>query len=344
MHTGLRLALSATLLFVTGIAHAGPDDPPSSAAVTESQSAGTAAPDSPKLDNSPPDDQKPESPPTDKPQQPPTTGTQPRQTAPVGKPQAKSPQLANPRTDYTAYTRPSGTLALGPLKIEHGIIDEIMIGTYPLPWFAFPILKTPIPNGYLKLRSFWGGPFTLALGGGLTYIDGKAVAKLADKTASASALSTVAELDASYRFNERFTLSLGFDYAHLRAIGNSGDQATSVEGASTAHTYSTRLFGEWRLSRVFALTLLLRYLIYQSPVDANATSNSSSISVTANVSAQSTEQRHFTAVPGVSFVFDRWELTTGVGYGVFYLPVLGLASTKAWPVVDFSFAYRFDLY
>lgn len=255
-----------------------------------------------------------------------------------------NPQLENPRTDYTAYTRPKGRFALGPLKIEHGIIDEIMVGTYPLPWFAFPVLKTPIPNGYLKLKSFWGGPFTLALGGGLTYVNGKAVAQLADKSASASALSTVAEVDASYRFGERFTLSLGLDYAHLRAIGNSGDEATNVEGASTAHTYSTRAFGEWRLSRVFALTLLLRYLIYQSPINASATSNTSAITVSADLSAESTKQRHFTIVPGVSFVFNRWEISTGVGYGVFYLPVLGLATTKAWPVVDFAFAYRFDLY
>jgi hypothetical protein len=257
---------------------------------------------------------------------------------------ALADQLENPRTDYTAYTRPKGRSAVGPLKLELGIIDEVEVGTYPLPWFAFPILKTPIPNGYLKLKSFWGGPFTLALGGGVTYIDAKAIAKLADNDASASAFSTVAELDASYRFDERFSLSLGFDYAHISAVGNKKDEATSLEGASTAHTYSTRVFGEWRLTRVFALTLLLRYLIYQSPVSADSTTNSGPITVTTDLSAESAQQRRFTIVPGVSFVFDRWELSTGVGYGVFYLPVLGLATTKAWPVVDFAFAYRFDLY
>lgn len=257
---------------------------------------------------------------------------------------AQTPQLDNPRTDYTAYTRPKGRVAVGPTKFEFGIIDEIQIGTYPLPWLAFPFLKATVPNTYLKVKSFWPGPFTLALGGGVTYIDGKAIAQLADKNASASALSTVAELDASYRFNDRFTLSLGFDYAHLKAVGDTKDEATSVEGASTAHTYSTRLFGEWRLSRVFALSLLLRYLIYQSPVSADASSSSSAVTVTTDLSAESAQQRRFTAVPGVSFVFDRWELSTGVGYGVFYLPVLGLATTKAWPVVDFNVAYRFDLY
>ncbi len=347
MHATVSLFVGAALLCMSGATRAeqlgepaGTSEPPASTPPE------TAPADGPPAASAEPTNTPAK--PTNTPAQVAEPETKPatKKPAPVAKPAhaEASPQLDNPRTDYTAYTRPKGRLALGLLKIEHGIIDEVMIGTYPLPWFAFPVLKTPIPNGYLKLKSFWGGPFTLALGGGLTYINGKAIAQLADKNASASALSTVAELDASYRFNEHFTLSLGFDYAHLRAIGNTDDAATSVEGASTAHTYSTRLFGEWRLSRVFALTLLLRYLIYQSPINADATSDTSSLSVTADLSAQSTQQRHFTAVPGVSFVFNRWEISTGVGYGVFYLPVLGLASTKAWPVVDFAFAYRFDLY
>ena len=336
MHARLSLFATAALLCCGGVAHAAAADAPESASAESATAAAeTTSPPAATTAESPSPAATPAKPPPKRaPVEPPRTAR-----APAG-----SPQLDNPRTDYTAYTRPAGRLALGPLKIEHGIIDEIMIGTYPLPWFAFPLLKTPIPNGYLKLRSFWGGPFTLALGGGLTYIDGKAIAKLADKTASASAVSTTAELDASYRFDERFSLSLGFDYAHIRAVGNAGEEATSVEGASTAHTYSTRLFGEWRLSRIFALTLLLRYLIYQSPVKADATSNTSAVTVTADLSAESAQQRRFTAVPGVSFVFNRWEISTGVGYGVFYLPVLGLATTKAWPVVDFAFAYRFDLY
>ncbi len=120
--------------------------------------------------------------------------------------------------------------------------------------------------------------------------------------------------------------------------------ATSVEGASTGHTYSARLLGEWRLSRVFALSLLFRYLIYQSPYSANGTTSDGIVSVTSDLTARSTLQWHFTLVPGVSFEWTHWELNAGVGYGVFYLPVFGLATAKAWPVVDLAFAYRFDLY
>ncbi|HYQ45155.1 MAG TPA: hypothetical protein VER11_24380 [Polyangiaceae bacterium] len=257
---------------------------------------------------------------------------------------ASAQQLENPRTDYTAYTRPKGRVSLGLLKTDLGIIDEVTIGTYPLPWLAFPLLKSTIPNVYAKVRSPWSGPLTLAIAGSFLFVDGKAIAQLADKSASASAISTTAEFDASYRFDHRFSLSVGLDYARLRAVGGKDDEATSVEGASSGHTYSTRLLGEWRLSRVFALSLLFRYLIYQSPINVDTSSSDSAVTVTSNLSAESTIQKHFTLVPGVSFEWERWELNAGVGYGVFYLPALGLATAKSWPVVDLGFAYRFDIY
>jgi len=257
---------------------------------------------------------------------------------------AKAQQLENPRTDYTAYTRPQGRMAVGPFKVEHGIIDEIMVGTYPVPWLAFPWLKVPIPNAYLKLRTPALGPLTFSARGGITYINAKALAKLADDSATASALSETADAAVSYHIDDRFTVSLGFDFAHVSAVGSGADQATSVEGAAFVNTYSARAFGEWRLTRVFALSLLLRYLVYQSPVDTTSTVESGNVTVDQNLSAESNERRHFSIVPGVSFVWDRWELDGGVGYGVFYLPILGLATAKRWPILDLSVAYRFDLY
>jgi hypothetical protein len=257
---------------------------------------------------------------------------------------AQAQQLDNPRTDFTAYTRPKGRMAVGPLKVEHGIIDEVMVGTYVPPWLAFPVLKVPVPTLYAKLRTPTFSNFTLAIRADVAYIDGKAIAELADEDASASAVSTTAEIDASYRIDERFTVSLGLDYAKLRAVGETSDEAASIEGASTAHTYSTRAFGEWRLTRVFAVTLLFRYLIYQSPISASTSTDSDAITVEGDLTAESTLQKHYSITPGVSFVWKKWELSAGVGYGVFYLPILGLASAKNWPLVDFGAAYRFDLY
>src|SRR6476619_7009770 len=141
---------------------------------------------------------------------------------------AHADQLSNPRTDYTAYTRPKGRVAAGPLKLEMGIVDEIMVGTYVAPWLAFPWLDVPVPSAYMKIRSYWDGPFTLALRGGITYLDATALAHLADDTAQGSAMSYVAEVDGSYKIDDQFSVSLGLDWARVQALGSAGDQTTSV--------------------------------------------------------------------------------------------------------------------
>jgi len=235
-------------------------------------------------------------------------------------------------------------MAVGPLKVEHGIVDEIMVGTFIPPWLAFPWLEVPVPNGYLKLRTSWWDPITLSLRASLAYVDARAIQKLSDEPATASAISTTADIDASWRIDDRRVASLGLDYAHIHAVGDVSYHATDVQGASTAYTYSVRVFGEWRFTRVFALSLLVRYLVYQSPVQVRGSSQTGSASVSRHLSAELPVPTRVTIVPGVSFVWERWELSGGVGYGVFYLPVLGLASTEGLPVVDFGLAYRFDLY
>jgi hypothetical protein len=255
------------------------------------------------------------------------------------------PSRPNPRTDFTAYTRPAGRVAVGPLKLELGLIDEVTIGSYVPPWFAFPILGVPVPNAYLKLRSWWSGPLTLATRGGVMYIDGSAVDELADGDATASMTVLSGQVDASVRINPQLTLSLGLDLTHIHAGGAGSDSATSVEGASTADTIGSRIFLEWRLTRVFSPTLLVRYVVSQSPIAVDADYATAGISVDTNLSTEtSASTRRFTVVPGVSFDWEHWELSLGVGYGVFPIPGIGLSTAKALPVVDFAFAYRFDLY
>jgi hypothetical protein len=258
---------------------------------------------------------------------------------------AVADQLSDPRPDYTAYTRPQGVLAASLFKAELGILDELMVGTYVPPWFAFPVLKVPIPSVYVKGRSWFEGPVTIALRGGAVYIDAKALAKLAEDSATAGALALSGELDLSYRFDERFSLTLGATSNTIHAAGGGDDRATEVEGAAVADTTAMFLFGEWRLSRVFALTLLSQVLVYQSPYETSATGSGPGYEIESELSVQNgANQSRLNVVPGVSFSWERWELHGGVGYGVFFLPVLGIATQKSWPVVDFSFAYRFDLY
>jgi hypothetical protein len=250
----------------------------------------------------------------------------------------------NPRTDYTAYTRPAGRTAVGPFKIELGIFDEVMVGTYVPPWFAYPAIGVLVPSAYLKLRSWWSGPFVMAVRGGFTYIGSKGIEELSDGQTSASAGIYAVELDSSLRISPTFTLHLAGDYNHVQAIGDADELANSIEGATTADTWSARLMAELQLSHSFLLNLMVRYLIYQSPVNADVSTDSPSTSVEGDLSGEGTRPRRLTVEPGLSYEGEHWELQLGVGYGVFYLPVVGLPTAKSLPVVDLAFAYSFDLY
>jgi hypothetical protein len=249
------------------------------------------------------------------------------------------------RTDFTAYTRPRGRAAVGPLKIELGILDEVTVGTYVPPWFAFAVLGTPAPNLYLKARSWWSGPLTLAVRGGFLYLDGSGIAELADADASGSATVLTSEVDASLRLNPRVRVSLGFDYSHLVAVGSGTDVATSIEGASVADTGTVRLFAQWQLTRVFGLTFLTRYVAFQSPFGADVSSESPGVVVSGDLSAaRSSSGTRYAVVPGVSFDWTHWEFYLGVGYGTFQIPAVGLPTTRALPIVDLALAFRFDLF
>jgi hypothetical protein len=251
----------------------------------------------------------------------------------------------NPRTDYTAYTRPAGRTALGLFKLEQGILDELTIGTYWPLWLAYPAFGALIPNGYIKMGTSNRAPLALAGRAGITYIDDTAIRKLSHNQATANGIAYAAEIDASVRLGSAFTLTLGGDYNHLSAVGSGTDHvASSIEGASTADTWSARLLTEWHLTHSFELSLLVRYLIYQSPLNADVQTESDSVSVDGDLSGEASRQRRWSLVPGVAFEGESWELQLGIGYGVFYLPVLGLPTTKSWPIVDLGFAYGFDLF
>jgi len=257
-----------------------------------------------------------------------------------------SAATANPRTDFTAYTRPGGRVAVGPLKLELGVFDEVLIGTYVPPWFAFPALGVPLPNVYVKARSWWEGPLTLAVRGSTMYVAGEAVEQLASGDASGSMTTLSAEADLSLLVHRALTVSFGAEYTHVRGNGNeTANDATSIEGAAAADNLMGRLFAEWRLSRVFSLTLLARALILQTPVTADTSYASADVSVDAELTADTEESlRGFSIVPGVAFEWENWDLSLGVGYGALPLPIIGATTARALPVVDFALAYRFDLY
>jgi hypothetical protein len=125
------------------------------------------------------------------------------------------------------------------------------------------------------------------------------------------------------------------------AFGKQASGATIRGAGALSHLTLSTLF-EVRLTRVFALTLLARLLLYQSAAHVHARFNQGSTSVDADLGIKA-QDRDFTAcaIPGVAFSWSHVNLELGLGYGALWLPVVELPIPGALPLLEGNFYVRF---
>src|ERR1700754_4514856 len=75
------------------------------------------------------------------------------------------------RTDFTAYTLRRNEFSVGLGNAAYGVIDQLEVGTYVLPWFAFPLLNAPVATGFVKLRDWFDGPLAVSLRATFIYLN-----------------------------------------------------------------------------------------------------------------------------------------------------------------------------
>jgi hypothetical protein len=247
------------------------------------------------------------------------------------------------RVDYTAYTLAGRELSLGPFKAELGIFRELMVGTYVPTWFAFPVLDSPIPTGYVKLRDPFHGPVTGSIRATFVYIDADALASELSENQGTNAdlLVLPLEVSLSARYTSKVSQSILLSYVFADAFAKQASGAT-IRGAGALSHLTLSTLVELRLTRVFALTLLGRMLLYQSAAHVRAQFEQGSTSVDADLGVKALD-REFTAclIPGVSFSWSHVNLELGLGYGSFWLPVVDLPITGRLLVPEGNFYFRF---
>ena len=247
------------------------------------------------------------------------------------------------RFDYTAYTLQGGEVSLGPQKSAIGIVDEVTLGTYLPTWFAFPVLGAPIPTGFLKLRAPLQGKLALSVRGNFVYVDADVLAAKWTKNSGSSASLFVLPLEVavSYRLARRYSQSLEATYVAVFAGGDHESDA-NIRGAATLTNLTLSTLSEWRLSRVVALTLLTRVMVYRGNARVKTHFSQGSTTVDADLGASKPYQGLVAcAVPGVSFSFAHIDFQLGLGYGNWWLPVVQLALPDWGLVPEVDFSVRF---
>jgi hypothetical protein len=251
------------------------------------------------------------------------------------------------RIDYTAYTLHRNEFSLGLGSAAYGVLDQVTVGTYVLPWFAFPLLRSPIISGYVKVRDWFSGPVTVALRGGFVYLNASGIsAELSNNSSSdVGFLAVPIELSASWRIRPIVSESLQLTWVHASIAGEL-PRGTSVDsglgGASTATSMSLASLTEVRLTRVLALSVRGTLLLDLSDIDVRGRYERDGTQVAARLGARPDQPAIVgNVIPGVHFSWSNVNLQLGLGVGTNWLPFVALPTQVVTVVPDADFYVRF---
>jgi hypothetical protein len=253
----------------------------------------------------------------------------------------------NERIDYTAYTLKQKELSAGFGAAAFGVFDELTVGTYVLPWFAFPLLRSPVATGFLKLRDWFHGPVAFSVRANFVYLNASGLSSaIADRSSSDVRVSVIPlELASSWRINRAFTQSLQLNFVHAWLSGDlPPDSAadTGLGGNSKASAFSLSALTEYRASRNVAFTLRGTFLVAASDIVASATVQRSQTRVVANIGALA-DGRSVVAnvVPGIALSWKHLNIHLGLGFGTNWLPYVAYPTRTSTLVPDADLYLRF---
>ena len=230
--------------------------------------------------------------------------------------------------DTSAYSLHRRELRLGLMQLGYGIIDQLQVTTYTMPWFLGVILEDFAPN--LELKSTFYDRRRLALSASVGVVEGQTTQVSGDgeslTTKKVRYLIVPLNLASSVRINSRVSTHLGAQFTGTRVLGSKQPTDNEIRGATAVNLLQLWGMFEWRLSRVTAFTLTVRWVPWASDtvvrgdlvVDPN----------TGAVLGLEVEvfdlTNAFAIIPGFVFSWKRANLRVGAGYGDFFLEGLGL--------------------
>lgn len=239
-------------------------------------------------------------------------------------------------TDH-AYTLEQGELQMGLWRFELGVHRAVMLSTITLPWLL------GVSNVTLKTRLYQGEKWAFALEPSAYQLDLARLARLkGDSKADLWVLPV--ELVATRNFHDEYVWSFGAVYTHVAVVGSYDKQDfDGVVAVSNAQLTSTF---EWRTSKVAALVLHYRLLMFQNLAASVRTDLELDRYTTAKIRA-SAKSSVFDVANGSSlalscvFSFQTFNLRVGAGYGNYSLPAVNLVLPERTFFPELDFWWRF---
>lgn len=215
----------------------------------------------------------------------------------------------------TAYSLHRREARLGLMQLSYGIIDQLQVTTYTMPWILGAIFQDVAPNLELKSTFYDQGRLALSVSAG--FLTGTVLQP--DDTKVRYFLVPVSAA-ASVRINSEVSTHLGALYTAVDGDAESQADGTAVEGALVVDFLQLWGMAEWRLSRVVAFTFTVRWVPYVSNIVLNGTVDAGNPTVTTEIQGDLSELRNaFALIPGFVFSWERANVRLGVGYSDFFV-------------------------
>jgi len=215
----------------------------------------------------------------------------------------------------TAYSLSRREARLGLMQLSYGIVDQLQVTTYTMPWLLGLIFEDVAPN--LELKSTFYDRKKLALSISAGFLTG--TIEQPDETKIRYFLVPVSAA-ASVRINSDVSTHFGALYTAVSGDAETQPEGTAIEGALVVDFLQLWAMAEWRLSRVVAFTFTLRWVPYVSDLVLNATVDAGNPTINAQLQGDLSELRNaFAIVPGFVFSWNRANIRLGVGYSDFFV-------------------------
>lgn len=216
--------------------------------------------------------------------------------------------------DTTAYSLHRRRVRLGLMNLSYGIIDQLQVTTYTMPWLLGAIFQDVAPN--LELKSTFYDRRRLALSVSAGFLTGTLLQS--DDSKVRYFLMPIS-LASSVRINSDVSMHLGARFTAVTGGAESQPEGSDLEGAVAVDFLQLWAMAEWRISRVVAFTFTVRWVPYVSDLKVNG-SIGGNPSADLELSASLAElQNAFAIVPGFVFSWDRANIRLGVGYSDFFV-------------------------
>ncbi|QQR90318.1 MAG: hypothetical protein IPJ88_00760 [Myxococcales bacterium] len=225
---------------------------------------------------------------------------------------------------------------LGIWRYDYGFAPWLQLGTYHFLW----LLR--VPNLQAKLNLYQDKDWTIALSTGFAWVN-LGNFKSFDKNSNARITSLPFQAAVSYRFNRRFELSVMPSYTYTVLKGDY--EADEFEGLAAVSNLQWVAVLQWRFSRVFALMLHARWLVFQGAA-ANVSSTVSlddftTARVHAAVKTDALDFKAYSLVPSMLFSWSSFNLRVGLGYGNYNVPLFNFVLPTKSIIPELDVFWRF---